>query len=130
MGVTVTVRDGVRPGTSDHEFVLEQIPPALTLRDLIRTRVREEVAKANAGAGEVRRLVQPLDAKVTPNGYPPPPDRMIDWKEQAKKAEEGFRRNRFFVVVNGRQVEDLDEELELTAHSEVRFIRLVPLVGG
>ena len=130
MGVTVTVRDDVRPGQAEHTVVLRDIPAALTLRDLIRTRVREEVAKANATAGEFRTLVQPVDAEVTLNGYRLPAGRTIDWEKQADKAEDVFRRNGFFVLVNGRQVEDLDEELELTADSEIRFVKLTPLVGG
>lgn len=130
MDVTITVRDEVRPGTGEHTVVLRDIPAALTLRDLIRTRVREEVAKANATAGEFRTLVQPVDAEVTLNGYRLPRGRIIDWEEQANKAEEAFLRNGFFVLVDGRQVEDLDEDLELTADSEIRFVKLTPLVGG
>ena len=128
---TVTIRDGVRPGQSGGELVLEDIPATITLRDLIRTRVREEVAKANANSGaEFRTLVQPVDAEVTLNGYRLPRGRTIDWREQADKAEEAFGRNGFFVLVDGRQVEELDEELALTADSDVRFVKLTPLVGG
>ena len=129
--MTVTIRDDVRPGRSEHELVLEDIPAAITLRDLIRTRVREEVAKANANRGrEFWTLVQPPDAEVTLNGFRLRRDRTIDWEKQAAKAEDAFGRNGFFVLVDGRQVEDLDEELELTADSEVRFVKLTPLVGG
>ena len=131
MPVTVTIRDDVRPGNERHELVLEDIPAAITLRDIIHTRVREEVAKANAGGErEFRTLVQPVGAEVTLNGYRLPRGRTIDWRRQAEKAEEAFARNGFFVLVDGRQVEDLDEELELTADSEIRFVKLTPLVGG
>jgi hypothetical protein len=34
------------------------------------------------------------------------------------------------VIVGDRQVDDLDEELELTPETEIRFLRLTPLVGG
>jgi hypothetical protein len=130
VAVTVTIRDDARPGRSEHELILENIPSTITLRDLIRTRVREEVAKANATRGEFRTLVEPVDAEVTLNGFRLPAGRTIDWRIQAAKAEEAFLRNGFFVLVDGRQVEDLDEELDLTADSEVRFVKLTPLVGG
>ena len=127
----MTIRDDVRPGRAAHELVLEDIPSTITLRDLVRTRVREEVAKANANRGrEFRTLVQPQDAEVTLNGFRLRHDRTIDWEKQAAKAEEAFARNGFFVLVDGRQAEDLDEELELTADSQVRFVKLTPLVGG
>jgi hypothetical protein len=43
---------------------------------------------------------------------------------------EAFTKNGFFVLVAGRQVADLDEVVDLSAASDVSFVRLVPLVGG
>jgi hypothetical protein len=131
MAVTVTVRDETSPGKVAGTLTLEEIPAALTLRDLIRTRVREEVARANAAPGrELRTLVEPVDAERTLNGYRLREPRRLDWEKQAEVAVEAFGRNRFFVLVGGRQVDDLDEELELDADSEIRFLKLTPLVGG
>lgn len=128
----MAIRD--QSGSRNPEPALElEVPAAVTLRDLIRTRVREEVAKANAAVVEgrdFRTLVQPTEAEVTLNGYRMRTRKAIDWLAQADKAEEAFGRNGFFVLVDGRQVEDLDEELALTAESEIRFVRLTPLVGG
>jgi hypothetical protein len=129
----VSIRDqaGAR-GTAEPALELS-VPAAVTVRDLIRTRVREEVAKANAAIGEgfdFRTLVQPTEAETTLNGYRMRKGRTIDWRRQAEKAEEAFGRNGFFLLVDGRQVADLDEELALTADSEIRFVRLTPLVGG
>lgn len=131
MGVTVTVRDETRPGSVTSTLTLEDIPAAITLRDLIRTRVREEVARANAAPGrEVRTLVEPVEAERTLNGYRLREPRRIDWERQADVALEAFERNGFFVIVGGRQVESLDEELALGADTDVRFVKLTPLVGG
>lgn len=47
-----------------------------------------------------------------------------------KLALEGFRRNAFFLIVDGRQVTDLDEEIPFRTTSQVVFLRLFPLVGG
>jgi hypothetical protein len=128
---TIIVRDEARPGRVVSAFALPELPERISLRELIRTRVREEVAAANLNQSEVHHLlVQPTDAEITLNGYRLRKPRPIDWERQARIAEEAFGRNGFFVIVDGLQVESLDDELELTADSEVRFLRLTPLVGG
>jgi hypothetical protein len=109
--------------------VLPDVPERLTLRELIRTRIREEVAIANLERSTPRQLlVRPRDAEVTLNGVRA--TRAIDWEEQARVAEDAFGQNGFFVLVDGRQVDDLEQELSLSADSSVRFLRLTPLVGG
>jgi hypothetical protein len=129
----IRVRDDERPGTgAPEELVLSGLPDRLTVRELIRTRVREEVANANADRTKARRLlVAPSDAEQMLNGeYRLRPGRMIDWQEQAAVAVDAFERQAFFVFVDGTQVESLDDELALHTDSEVRFLRLTPLVGG
>jgi hypothetical protein len=127
---SITVRDETRPGRAAAELVLDGLPDRLTVGELIRWRVREEVAAANLDRARVPRLlVQPTPEEAAANG-PPRPPRPIDWERQARVAEEAFERNGFFLLVDGRQVEELDEEVELGADTDVRFLRLVPLVGG
>jgi hypothetical protein len=93
--------------------------------------VREEVARYNAEQGDLFiGLVQPTDAEQELNGWRLRAPRRISWEEQADVAEEAFGRNGFFVLVGDRQVDDLDEELALTADTDVAFVRLTPLVGG
>lgn len=128
---TVVIRDERSAGKIDWEVILKDIPHRLTLRDLIRRRVREDVARANAEPKrDFRTLVQPVDAEVTLSGYRFQQWRQIDWERQAVAAEEAFRRNGFFVIVGDRQVESLDEEIDLTVDTDVRFVRLLPLIGG
>lgn len=128
---TVVIRDETSAGKVDWEVILNDIPHRLTLADLIRRRVREEVARANAEPGrDFRTLVKPVDTEATLNGYRCRQPKQIDWERQAAVAEEAFKRNGFFVIVGDRQVEDLDEEIDLTVETDVRFVRLVPLVGG
>jgi hypothetical protein len=122
MGVTVTIRDQSSTGRQVGELVLEDIPAAITLYELIRTRVREEVARHNARPGSE------FTGLVTPEGDPE--RRRIDWQAQADVATDAFTRNGFFVLVDGQQVTELDAELALDADSDVRFVRLVALVGG
>jgi hypothetical protein len=131
MGV-VRIRDDARSVDASAEpLVLQDMPERVSARDLIRTRVREEVARANADRSQARSLlVAPVDAEKTLNGYRLRADRLIDWERQADVAVEAFEKQRFFLFVDGRQVEALDDEVALGADTEVRFLRLTPLVGG
>jgi hypothetical protein len=127
----VTIQDTSGAGRAFAAITLNGIDDKITLRDLVRTRVREEVARYNAAKGEYfAGLVMPDGAKATPGGFRMPKPRQVDWEQQAELALNAFSRNGFFVLVGDRQVTDLDEALRLTAESDIRFIRLVPLIGG
>lgn len=127
----VTIADGTAPGHETARRLLEGVPSPITLRELIRLRVREEVARYNANpARRFNGLVQPVDAEATLNGYALARPRRLDWEKQASVALAAFERNGFFVFVGDRQVDDLDEELTLADTDVVSFVRLVPLVGG
>jgi hypothetical protein len=93
--------------------------------------VREEVAKANLHRESAHHLlIQPTDAEITLNGYRLKTPRTIDWERQADVALDAFEHNGFFVIVDDRQVESLDHELELQPETQIRFLKLTPLVGG
>jgi hypothetical protein len=129
--VTVTIKDQSGAGKVALAITLEGIDSRITLRDLIRTRVREEVARYNATLADIfQGLVMPDGAQPTPKGFRMPARRAIDWEQQADHALDAFGRNGFFILVGGRQATDLDEVLELKAESDIRFLRLVQLVGG
>jgi hypothetical protein len=131
MALELTVIDQRTGGGETSTITLTGLEARTTVRDLIRTRVREEVARYNAGPTErFNGLVQPVGAEEGANGYRLAHPRRLSWEEQARVAEEAFVRNGFFVLVGDRQVDDLDEELELNADTEIRFLRLTPLVGG
>jgi len=127
----VTIADATASGRETARLLLDDVPSPILLRDLIRHRVREEVARFNARPGGCfNGLVQPSDSEATLNGYALRRQRRLDWEAQAETALDAFVRNGFFVFVGDRQVDDLDEELTLTAAEVVSFVRLVPLVGG
>lgn len=133
---TVTFRDETAAGTAVGELRLTGLPESpgrMTARELIRLRVREEVARrcaAPAGPPPDRfhSLGWPEPAGAEPGGRCE--DRRLDWERQAAIAERAFERNGFFLLVGDRQVEDLDEMIELTGETELVFVKLVPLAGG
>ncbi|MET9068944.1 hypothetical protein ACWDR1_23480 [Streptosporangium sandarakinum] len=128
---TVTFRDETATGKTTEEFTLPDLPESISARELVRLRVREEVARYNAAPStRFNGLVRPVDAEVELNGYRMGAGRRIDWERQADAAERAFLRNGFLLLVGDRQIEDLSETIDLTADPVVSFIKLVPLVGG
>ena len=131
MSTTVTVRDETSSGGTLHEFALELLTERITVRELIRSRVYQEVQDYNRRQPEVYRgLVQPADAERTLNGYKLNKPRTLDWKKQYDKAIEAFETNGVLVLVGGKQVESLDEEIVVGPDTGVSFLRLTMLVGG
>ena len=100
-------------------------------RELIRSRVKQEVERYNQTLPEVfQGLVQPEESEQILNGFRMKAPRPLDWEVQNERACSSFERNGFLMLVNGVQVLELDEPLELREDSEVQFVKLVPLVGG
>ncbi|MGW2702977.1 hypothetical protein [Streptomyces sp. NPDC001340] len=128
---TVTFRDETATGKPVTEWQVEGLPERMTVRELIRLRVREEVARHNARPSDrFNGLVRPDDAETELNGYRLREVRRIDWERQAAIAERAFLANGFFVLAGDRQVEELDDVVDLTVDPDLVFIKLVALVGG
>ncbi|MGJ4930201.1 hypothetical protein ACQR1I_07620 [Bradyrhizobium sp. HKCCYLS2038] len=102
-----------------------------TLREVLRRRIEEEVAAINAADRTIHPLVvAPTEHEARVNGERTARPRKVDADKQLAAAIEAFERTRILVVVDRRQVLDLDEEITIMPDTEVRFIKLVPLVGG
>lgn len=128
---TLTVWDELPLGEVVNVFELEVCGERLTARELIERRVSQEVQAYNLFApGYFRGLVQPTEAEATLNGSKLRQRRKVDQEGQFRRALEAFERNGFFILVDDRQLDELDEVVEVTAESQVSFVRLVPLVGG
>ena len=131
MALTLTIRDEVLGGAAPHEWTLELPSEQTTVREIIRSRVYQEVQDHNRQAGpNFRGLIQPEEAEQTLNGWKLKTPRQIDWKRQFERAVEAFEQNRILLLIDEEQAESLDEELELKSGSSVTFLRLTPLVGG
>ncbi len=134
MPTTLTIRDETTfgfGGGDDNDYALDVPTERITVRELIRARVYREVRDYNLRRPEFfRGLVQPSDAERTLNGFRVRPGRRIDPEKQFEGAIEAFYRNGFLVLVNDRQVDELEEEIEVGASTTVVFLKLVPLVGG
>lgn len=110
-------------------ILLDQGPA--TLRDLIRGRLRQEVDRYNHALPETfEGLVQPEESEQILNRFRMKTKRPLDWEVQCRRAYSSFEKNGFLVLVDGKQVTELDSRLVLRDDSEIDFIKLVPLVGG
>lgn len=120
------------PGKADATaWIMQVAEPILTAREILRRRVYEEVTRFNASKKEVfQGLVQPTGTERALNGFKLRKARALDWHEQFEQAVKAFDKRGFLLLVGNRQVESLDEELMLSADTEITFLKLVPLVGG
>lgn len=131
MATTITIRDETTGGQKLNSFSLECLTERMTVRELIRSRIYQEVQDYNQRQPEVfRGLIQPTDAERALNGYKLHKGRKIDWEEQHRQALDAFERNRFLVLVGNRQATSLDEQFDVKVDAEVSFVKLMPLVGG
>lgn len=127
---TITIIDKSTLG-GQQTWSLDFLDETLTGRELLRRRIYQEVTEYNAQAtGLFHGLVQPTETEYALNGFKLSTDRKLDWEKQYERACAAFARRGFLILVNDRQVTDLDAPLELRAGTEVTFFKLVPLVGG
>jgi len=131
MAATLTIHDETSSGQKTNTFTIDCLNERMTVRELIRARIYQEVQDYNQREPEYfRGLVEPPEAERVLNGYKLKAKRKINWEEQFKRAVEAFDRNGFFVLVGQRQAETLDQQFDVKVDTEVSFVKLVPLVGG
>jgi hypothetical protein len=127
MGVlTVEVRNrlvgGSRGGT-DVPVVLELGAGEITAAELLRTAVAAQIQELR-----VNRGLAPDDARRILARLYHIPDVSSD--SEVESAIQGFAQRAFVMLVNGRQIEQLDDVLELRSTNRVTFLRLMAFSGG
>ena len=123
------------------ELSLVGLAEQISVRDLIRERVYQEVDDHNRRVRESGQACQPFRGLVAPTvaerqlngphvGAAGVMTKEVDWRRQFDAACAAFERNGFLVLVDERQVDGLDEPLRLTPSTRVTFVKLTALVGG
>ena len=136
MNNTLTLYEETLTGERTHFQTLDFLTSRITVRQLIRAYVHEQVHEAQIAANQVAtERVQPTPAerelnpdKVYERNLQQP--RHVNWEQEAERALEAFTRNRYFILIGDRQAESLDEQIELRVGTEVTFLKLIPLAGG
>ena len=141
MPLQLLLRDQVNGRPGDSALVMEwqdgvPLTPRTLILELVRAEweARQEERKAERD-GKARGALPPLvDAAMMQRMNPYRSKRLgegpVTLESVTALALDGFARNAFFVVVDGRQVADLDEVVPLQPTSDVTFVRLMPLKGG
>ena len=146
MTALLKIRDeffGAKTQTSPPSINLKIASARISAREIIRQRVFVEVAEineqrmSNARHHERTRSfligVEEGSAEDTLNRHLPRKRRashLLDAEEELGKAVTGFQTNRFIMLLDDRQVENLDEDFTVVPDSEVTFLHLTPLKGG
>ena len=116
---------------SEPVLVLDLLTERITVRELIRSRVYQEVKDYNTRQPEYfRGLVQPTNTEQKLNGYKLKKPRQLDWENQFAQAIAAFERNGFLILVDDEQLTELEAEIVISPTTVVTFLKLVPLVGG
>jgi hypothetical protein len=115
--------------TSSVDIYLESAKT--TIREIIKARIYQEVQDYNQKLGEVfMGLVKPSEAEQMINGYKMKRKQPIDWLKQSDLAQAAFLSNGFFILVDDKQAEEIDQVVEVGPNTTVSFVKLVQLVGG
>jgi enoyl-CoA hydratase/carnithine racemase len=133
-------------GTGSNErrpaFDLKLVSQRMSARDVIRQRIADEIATANARAIEhaeaharTRSFLiafEPSSPEAALNAPRSPKRRQEIFDEQAEydRAILAFEKRQFIMLLDERQIENLDDEFGLTGANEIVFLYLTPLVGG
>ena len=128
---TIVIKDRTFGGGSINEIDVQFEAEEITVKDLIMSRVRKEVDIYNSKVEPLYSgLVVPEKIEQILNKKAPDDRRKVDFEKQAYQALAGFLNSQFFVIVNDKQVESLEQRINVQAIKEVEFIKLTPLVGG
>ncbi len=130
---TISVRDEHFPSKAVTEMLLQLSSNTLTAADLISERVRAELDERHSSQldGGHQFLVQPEADEVRLNGKKDGRTaRAADPDVCVAKALEGFENNAFILLVDDKQIETLEEPIDISENSVVTFLKLTPLVGG
>jgi len=125
------IRDENNLGVVFHELELSFEELEITATDIITERVFQEVDEYNNKAANYQHaLVQPKADEIILNSASKQKKRTINAEKQVELALLAFQNNGFFMLVDDRQIEELNEIITIKAETTVSFIKLTPLVGG
>ena len=126
------VRDETMMGKLIYEFDLPLPKKQLSVRDIIRERVKQEIEQyQHQRKNNGYSLVEVSSVEKILNKYGIKETHKMDIEKQLDIAFRAFDNNGYFIIINDVQVETLEQIINLDDENlSVSFIKLVALVGG
>lgn len=111
---------------------LELAQPLMRVSDLIAQAVTTQVMLRRLASGPAQAFLddEALRKQLARGRVALDPTAAPDLAREIERAREGFAAGRYRMILDGVWLSDLDEEVELTDHGKLVFLRLTPLVGG
>lgn len=122
---------------------LKLVSERTTAREIIKGRVSEEIKMLN---GKIRAQDKARSFLIAVPVHPTEkllnkssaarmvaklkPLQSMNVDAEIQKAVKAFTTNKFVMLFDDRQIEDLDTDITIMPDSELVFLRLTPLVGG
>jgi hypothetical protein len=130
----VTIRDESMSGETLREIIVQFPSETITVRELIRSRVYQGVRESNARAAAKKAepvAIVPLTAtELTLNGPRAKNSAPVNWQARFEQAVEAFQAKRIMILVDDRQVNSLEEQIQVRSTTRISFLRLTMLMGG
>lgn len=129
--MNILITDELLNGTVTNQFEIKLETDTLTVEELITKRVSLEIESYNKRLPTYfNGLVEPKDAERTLNGYKLKAKQLIDTEKQVYIALNAFQKNGFFILVDDKQLDELNQQVTLKSTSKISFVKLTPLIGG
>ncbi|MCK6612146.1 MAG: hypothetical protein L6Q78_14035 [Bacteroidia bacterium] len=124
--VKIAVKEELLDGKIISEWLFDWNEKRITLEDLIIAKVEKQLQEKESQLQVSPKLMeQILNQDKKEMSLP-----KIDRKKAIEEAIQAFKSTRFFVLVDGIQIDELQTKLEIKSKSSIQFIRLTPLIGG
>ncbi|GCF07979.1 hypothetical protein [Dictyobacter arantiisoli] len=124
---TITLQDASLQGQQQSPWQMDIFEEQSTLREILRSRIYQEVSEYNAQKRSQSLCLITLMPVDPPQADAAPP---VDWQTHYERAIEAFKKRRYLVLINGRQMTKLDAPVHLTDQTTITFLKLIPLIGG
>ncbi|WP_324026039.1 hypothetical protein QSV08_01790 [Maribacter sp. BPC-D8] len=130
--MVLTIKDATFTGDILNQIEIAVKNERTTVKELISARVESEVNAYNDKLPEYfKGLIQPSEAEKTLNGFKlKNRGKQIDVEKQILVALDAFQKNGYFILIDNKQAEDLEQEVLVSTSTEIAFVKLTQLVGG
>ncbi len=123
MSITITVKNELLQGGAQPSWPLEIHEECSTLREIIRCRIYQDVSEYHARK-RVRELCLIPPTTCQSQSETGTEDRpLLDWQRHYKQAIKAFEKRSYIVIVDNKQVTQLDSQVQLTSESSVTFFK-------